>query len=260
MSTASEPPAEPVESHPTFVAQVAEMKQHLEATRDTPNIDQFKDTAAMPAAFFAHWNAFLAVYDRLVDFVLAHTGTDEKMHCKKGCANCCIDLVRGVNTAETVNIYHHVRAWPDVKQIFEYHRDSAEMFMETLMSKLNEGELAFGGDDPRVKESHVEYNQKNRPCGFLDQETGCCRIYPVRPIACRYFFSLSPPETCTPSHPLYLQRDTRLIQLPQEIHDLITQIGQKLGFRPLNYLSGAFCGFAAEIMKTRPIKVIDAES
>lgn len=245
-----------VESQPEFAACVGEMARRLEAVRDTPGLERFRDTGAMPAAFFTHFNAFLATFDGLIDFVLAFTGTDRKIQCRKGCANCCIDLVRGVNTPETINIYHHVRSWPDVRRIFEYHRDSAEMFMEILAAKLKPGESAFGGDDPRVKEAHIEYNRRQRPCGFLDQASGCCRIYPVRPIACRYFFSLSPPETCTPSHPRYLQRDTRTVHLPPEIHDLIRQIGQRLGFRPLNYLAGAFCGFAAEIMHTRPIRVI----
>ncbi|MFH1747212.1 MAG: YkgJ family cysteine cluster protein [Planctomycetota bacterium] len=247
------------ESQPYFIEQIAEMRRRLEAVRNLPGLERFKDTGAMPAAFFDGFNAALACYDRIIDFVLEYTGTDQRMHCQKGCANCCIDLVRGINTAETINIYHHVRGWPDVKSIFEYLRDSAEMFMEILDSKLKPNEFAFGGDDPRVKEAHVEYNHCKRRCGFLDEDSGCCKIYPVRPIACRYFFSLDPPETCTPAHPKYLQRETRMVYLPPEIHELITEIGQRLDFRPLNYLAGAFCGFASEIMHAKPIKVIPSE-
>ena len=256
MSDTTEQFGDGVESQPCFVEQIANMRKELEATRNTPNIDRFKDSRQMPAAFFEHFNAALACYDRLIDFVLEYTGTDKKMHCKKGCANCCIDLVRGINTPEIINIYHYVRQWPDAREHFLYHRESAEMFMEILYSKLKPGEQGFGGEDPRLKEAHVEFNRKKRPCGFLDQETGCCKIYPVRPIACRYFFSLSPPETCTPSHPKYLHRDTRTVHLPPEIHERIIEIGQRFGFRPLNYLSGAFCGFAAEIMHAKPITVI----
>ena len=136
----------------------------------------------MPAAFFEHFNAALAAYDRLIDFVLDHTGTTPKIRCRKGCANCCIDLVRGINTPAIINIYHHVRQWPDARQHFLYLRDSAEMFMNILYSKLKPGEQGFGGEDPRLKEAHVEYNQKNRPCGFLDQQTGCCKIYSQMPL------------------------------------------------------------------------------
>ena len=78
----------------------------------------------------------------------------------------------------------------------------------------------------------------------------------MRPVACRYFFSLDPPETCSPLHVLYLNRKTRTVHLPEEIHALIREIDHKFGFRPLNYLSGAFCQFAAEVMRIRPVKVV----
>ncbi|MGD8453076.1 MAG: YkgJ family cysteine cluster protein [Phycisphaerae bacterium] len=246
-----------VEAQPQFVEIVSRIRGHLEAVRDLPGLGQFKETHRLPAAFFTEFNAALAEVDVLIDFVLDFTGTTGLIQCRKGCANCCIDLVRGINTPETINIYHHVRSWPDVKQIFEYLRDSAEQFMEILESKLRPGEFEFGGSDERVLESHREYNRLNRRCGFLDAETGCCRIYPVRPIACRYFFSLDPPEMCTPTHEKYFSRNTRTVHLPPEVHEVILEIGQRLGFRPLNYLAGAFCGFASEIMHARPVQVVD---
>ncbi len=244
------------ESQPEFLDQIAQMRKQLEAVRGLNGLERFRETRALPAAFFEHFNAALACFDRLIDFVLSFTGTQPRICCKKGCANCCVDLVRGINSVEITNIYHHVRPWPDAKRIFEYHRASAEIFMEILASKLQPGEQSFTGEDPRVVEAHVEYNRRLRPCGFLDQATGCCRIYPVRPLACRYFFSLDPPEMCTPTHAKYLHRDTRTVHLPPEIHELILQISQRLNFRVLNYLAGAFCGFAAEVMHIRPITVL----
>jgi Fe-S-cluster containining protein len=246
----------PPESQPEFVAEIAQMRQHLEAAANLPGLEQFCSTRALPAAFFEQFNAALACYDRLIDFVLSYTGTVPRIQCHKGCCNCCVDLVRGITAPEIINIYHFVRPWPDVREIFEYLRDLAERFMEMLASRLRRGEQEFGGEDPRVQEAHVEFNRLNQPCAFLDRQTGCCRIYPVRPIACRYFFSLDPPEMCTPTHPRYLTRDTRTVHLPSEIHALLIEISQRLGFRPLNYLSGAFCGLAAEIMHSRPITVV----
>lgn len=247
---------EPAADQPEYREQIAEMTRQLEALLTVPGLERFAQTHELPGAFFMHLNAALACYDRLIRFATRFDGSDRDIQCRKGCCNCCIDLVRGIFTAEVVNIYHHVRSWPDVRQIFEYHRESAERFMEILASKLRPGETSFGGLDPRVVEAHVEYNRLKRPCGFLDTRTGCCRIYPVRPIACRYFFSRDPPETCTPSHELYLRRRTRTVHLPEEIHRLLMEVGHRLGFRPLNYLAGAFCGFAAEVMHSRPIRVV----
>lgn len=246
---------EPAENEPFYRACTDEIREHLTRVRDLPDLPRFRETGALPAAFFEHFNLALAAYDRLIDGALAHSGGN-RIQCKKGCSNCCIDLVRGIATPEIVNIYHHVRSWPDAKQLFEYHRESAFIFMGILASKFEGQEPQLTGRDPRVVEAHVEYNLRNRPCGFLDQSTGCCRIYPVRPVACRYFFSFDPPETCTPTHEKYLRRSTRTVHLPEEIHALIREIDHAFGFRPLNYLPGAFCEFAAEVMRIRPIKVV----
>ncbi|RMF77574.1 MAG: YkgJ family cysteine cluster protein, partial [Planctomycetota bacterium] len=183
-------------------------------------------------------------------------GKGAPIECKKGCSNCCIDLVRGISTPEIINIYNHVRRWDDCKQLFEYHRESAETFSKMLFEKIVPGEQPPAGDDERIAETHIEYNRLNRPCGFLDQQTGCCRIYEVRPIACRYFFSLDPPETCSPLHVKYLNRRTRTVHLPPEIHQLLREINKRFDWNTLNYLSGAFCQFTAEIMRLKLIEIV----
>lgn len=258
MISPPEPKPEPAEQEAVYLGHVAEIRSRLEAILALPGLERFRETRALPRAFFEHFHAFLAEYDKLIDFVLTFSGDDRRIQCRKGCANCCIDLVRGMTTPEVIAIYHHVRSWPDAKQLFEYHKESTELFINILFQKVpNPAELEGKGGDDRIAESHLLYNMLNRPCGFLDQQTGCCRIYPVRPLACRYFFSLDPPETCTPLHVKYLNRQTRLIHLPAEIHALIREIDRKFGFRPLNYLCGAFCQFAAEIMRIKPISVLD---
>lgn len=252
-----EPKPDPAARQSWYQQQIAEMTRHLMAIRDLPGLDKFRKTRQLPQGFFQHFNAFLAGYDRLIDFVLRFSGDDRKIHCKKGCANCCVDLVRGITTPEIINIYHHVRRWPDAKQLFEYHRDSAEQFSHILLQKVTPGEPLPTGRDPRVAQAHLQYNTLSRPCGFLDRQSGCCRIYPVRPIACRYIFSLDPPEMCSPLHEKYFHRRTRMVHLPEEIHALLREIDQAFGFRPLNFLSGAFCQFTAEIMRIKLIEVID---
>jgi Fe-S-cluster containining protein len=251
---------EPAEADEFYRRRIETIRQRLEAVCDLPGLDRFRETHELPQAFFGHFNAFLRAYDELIDFALRYTDDDKRIQCKKGCCNCCIDLVRGMTTPEIVNIYHHVRCWPDVRQLFEYHRESAFRFMGILGAKLEPGEPPPPGRDPRIAEAHVEYNRLNRPCGFLDTQTGCCRIYPVRPVACRYFFSLDPPETCAPTHEKYLERRTRTVHLPEEIHALLREIDHRFGFRPMNYLSGAFCEFAAEVMRTKPIRVARSAS
>lgn len=250
------PESESAAQETFYQEQVAEMSAHLETIRDLPGLKRFRETGELPQAFFDHFNAFLTCYDDLIESVLAFTGDARKVYCRKGCANCCIDLVRGLTTPEIITIYHHVRAWPDCKQLFQYHRDSAEQFSHILLASMKPGESPPSGRDPRIAEAHMRFNLLNRPCGFLDQVSWCCRIYPVRPIACRYFFSFDPPEACSPEHEKYFNRQTRTVHLPEETHALLREIDHAFGFRPLNYLSGAFCQFTAEVMRLKPIKVI----
>ena len=253
-----QPPArkpEPAAETDEYRQLVVAMRVHLQAVRDLPELPHFRETRKLPRAFFEHFNAFLQGYDTLIERVLAHGGDDKRIKCSAGCANCCIDLVRGITAPEMVNIYQHVRPWPDAKQLFEYHRESAETFSHILLRKMVPGQPPTG-DDPTVAEAHIEYNQQERPCGFLDQERGLCRIYAVRPIACRYFFSLDPPETCTPSHPQYLNRNVRLVHMPEELDGLLREVQGAFGFGVLNYLSGAFCEFTAQIMRIKLIEVL----
>jgi len=249
---------EPSASEAEYQQTIAEIRRHLEAVRDLPGLDTFQKTRALPAAFFEHFNAALAAYDRLIDYVLGYKGEDQQIQCKRGCCNCCVDLVRGMTTPEIANIYHYVRTNWDFearRQAFTYHAESAELFTNLLLKRVQPGEPPVTGRDDRIAQTHIEYNQQKRPCGFLNQQTGECRIYPVRPLACRYFFSFDPPEMCTPSHEMYLKRSTRTVHLPEEVHALIRAIDHKFGFRPLNYLSGAFCQFAAEVMRGAEIAV-----
>lgn len=245
---------EPAEQEQGYRDLISEMTKHLESVRDLPELPRFRETHELSRAFFERFNSFLTAYDRLIDFVLSFNGDDQRIQCTKGCCNCCIDLVRGIATPEIINIYYQVRPWPDAKRLFEYHRDSAEQFSYILLNKAKSGTPPTGRD-PEIAAAHMEYNMLCRPCGFLDVETGCCRIYPVRPIACRYFFSLDPPETCTPKHEKYFHRATRMVHLPEEIHVLLREIDHAFGFRPLNFLSGAFCQFTAETMRIKMIKI-----
>lgn len=244
-------------NEPFYVALVAEIRRELETVRDMPELPHFRKTGKLSRAFFEHFQAALDAYDRLIDGVLGFDPLGKEVKCAKGCSNCCIDLVRGMTTPEIVHIYHHVRSWPDAKQLFEYHRESAFSFMQILAGKAQPGEAMPTARDPRIAEAHMEYNLQNRPCGFLDTATGCCRIYRVRPLACRYFFSLDPAEMCTPTHESYFSRRTRGVHLPEELHALMREIDHRFGFRPLNYLPGAFCEFAAEVMKIKPIGVTE---
>ena len=49
----------------------------------------------------------------------------------------------------------------------------------------------------RAEEIEDDYRRTRAPCPILDKETGLCPIYEHRPLVCRIYQVVSPPEQCT---------------------------------------------------------------
>lgn len=121
----------------------------------------------------------LALYremDPLAEKAAAKMGTT----CSKGCAHCC-HLLTIVTLPEAVAIAE--RLLTDLQWQAEYSR-----LMKVLYDQLNV--LA----DPNL--TRVSYFDKRMPCVFLGAENQC-RIYDVRPTACRYHYVVSDPKRCS---------------------------------------------------------------
>lgn len=129
-------------------------------------------------------------------------------------------------------------------------------FQRLLAEEMRADPQPLEPDDPRITRAHLQYNRLQRPCAFLDQAHGACRIYPVRPLVCRYFFNLSPAEWCTPDHASYLDRETRCIDPYKAVKECLNAVNRRLGVRVLNFLSGAFVSIAGEVMEGRPLKLV----
>jgi hypothetical protein len=46
-----------------------------------------------------------------------------------------------------------------------------------------------------------QWMAQKKGCPFLDKKSGECRIYSVRPLACRTYYVVSAPEHCSPDKP-----------------------------------------------------------
>ena len=55
---------------------------------------------------------------------------------------------------------------------------------------------AFTGVLDRAEEIEDDYWRERAPCPILDKETGLCPIYEHRPMACRTYQVITPPEKC----------------------------------------------------------------
>lgn len=253
-------PAPPAAARPTddtLAAQhMAAMATALGAILALDALDRFRTTRALPAAFFSHLTDALAAYDRYIGRLLASDG--RPVTCQAGCAACCHhELARGVTAVEILAIYRFVRPWPDIGTLYEAAGENAVAFQRLLAAEVARTGAPLAVNDPRVYSAHVAYNRLERPCPFLDQAAGTCRIYPVRPLVCRWFYNRSPKDWCVPSHPNYLARDAVGINPDAAINDLLGQIDLRLGLRTVNYLAGAFVHIAGDLLGGAPIGTLD---
>lgn len=132
--------------------------------------------------------------------------------CRPGCAVCCTKSVM-VTAVEGELIHRHVRA-----------RGEEEWLVACLLNKgatrrplmtTNE----FAGFCLEGKETPPEEDGNRLPCPFLEQNH--CRIYEVRPFACRCFASQ---ETCQPRVPALLAPE--YLSAAIAVQQIVEHLGQ----------------------------------
>ena len=226
---------------------MTEMLQHLEIILALPDLESFPKTKKLPAKLFEHLDLALDCYDRYIDHIII--GEKWQVSCYKGCSACCkYELARGITVLEVINIYRYVRSWPDIEDIYEQNGKNMVVFQQLLAKELSGHPESLQPDDPRIVEAHLKYNSLQRRCAFLDNEQGICRSYPVRPIVCRFFFSLSPVEICLQDHPAYHGRNAVGIDPSESVKESMVLICKRLQVGILNFLSGAFVSIAGDVM------------
>lgn len=229
-------------------AAMHEMALRLRRMLETEGLEGFRRSQRIHGRFFIEYQAALVSYDRYIAHIIATEPL--AISCRAGCAACCRhELARGVTPVEILAIYRLVRSWPDIGVLYEACGDNAVAFQGLLSAELSADPRPLEDADPRVLAAHLAYNRLERPCAFLDTEQGRCRIYPVRPLVCRWFYNLSPADWCRPSHAKYLERDAVGIDPYREINELMGAISLRLGIETLNYLSGAFVHIAGDILR-----------
>ncbi|WP_369414724.1 YkgJ family cysteine cluster protein [Collibacillus ludicampi] len=109
--------------------------------------------------------------------------------CTKGCAHCCYQAIY-VSETETRIILN----WLRLNNIrFD---PLLPIRLEKWNASFNRTELFLV--DIQTDEFKEGYFHAHIPCPFLGSDN-TCEIYPVRPLCCRHYFSVSAPEHCEKS-------------------------------------------------------------
>ena len=109
--------------------------------------------------------------------------------CKKGCDSCCYQLT-AASLAEGALIAAHIM-------------ESASWTSElrALRTRLQQDSDEIRAMGTAGKAKSYQWMERKKGCPFLDKKAGECRIYNVRPLACRTYYVVSDPANCSPDRP-----------------------------------------------------------
>lgn len=133
-------------------------------------------------ALDAHLRTFQTQMTRLT----AH----EFKFCKTGCSNCCYGTFF-VNQAEAMWVAVWLEKDPERRETFLSRRRERQ-------ATLREHDDLFrrcAGSGAEAAEAALEFQNLKIPCAFLNPD-GFCMIYPVRPMVCSTYISITPSRFC----------------------------------------------------------------
>ena len=134
------------------------------------------------------------VTDRFVDASVEKAQEEGlTVSCQKGCGACCRQLVP-ISAIEAQRLKALVEQMPEPRKSTLLARfEAARQQLQTagLLEKLREPRRIHDED---VDPIGLRYFQQGIACPFLEEES--CSIYEERPLACREYLVVNPPEDC----------------------------------------------------------------
>lgn len=146
--------------------QITAMEQLVQVVQDVVNEINFHLDHGMPMSMIG------SIFHSKVDAQIENIPDRERMlfSCRKGCSHCCHYHV-DMNLAEALLIVKFCRV----------HGIPIDM------ERLKEQRGKMGLDRVNLEKS---------ACTFLNEQTGMCKIYAVRPANCRKYFVVTPSDDC----------------------------------------------------------------
>ncbi|MDR1759454.1 MAG: YkgJ family cysteine cluster protein [Fibrobacter sp.] len=189
-------------------------KKRLETIADKRNgsaIDRENLTAELPQILsFSH--AYHETFMEYLKHVLPqHEG---KIYCNAECKNCCHHYPMTLAPFELISFYDHLRRSPALLETVE----ECLFRVRRYHHLLNESK-----EDDAEEDALHRYFAQGLACPFAASGGGCS-FYEARPVSCRMYFSLTPPEYCVPEYLQTEKNKSFIVYLPDDIEELIEEI------------------------------------
>ena len=176
-------------------------------TTDPPRIREIKrkshqgDAGAWRKEFTRQYRQGLErIFEEIREEIRPYIDSPEEgITCKKECTHCCEHFV-SIPVSHAVLITDYLYASEKALSSFLGGYDRWVRVIEdnpqayAVFSSLEEHCASAAIVKPYSQELLAAYHAFSIPCPFLDR--GQCAIYPVRPVCCATYFSVSPPEYC----------------------------------------------------------------
>src|SRR3954470_12221103 len=162
---------------------------------------------------------FRSVAETIIDATVKHVNEQGfEVSCKKGCGACCRQLVP-ISETEARSLKNLVDNMPDSRrsEVIERFRSARERVENAGLAEALSSDQKPTGQI--FKELALEYFHLGIPCPFLVDES--CSIHPQRPIVCREYLAVSPPENCERRN----GEQIRSIRLPAHVSKAVSALG-----------------------------------
>jgi Fe-S-cluster containining protein len=154
--------------------------------------------------------------------------------CRAGCGACCRQMVP-VSLFEAEALAAWMRSLPAERQEAleeRFHQALSALRDAGIIDKILKDEWVL--EKEQTAELAIDYFHAHVACPFLENES--CTIHPIRPLSCREYLVVSPPELCQdPS--VY---DVTGVQLPLKLSRVLYSIGREMEDDPRGWIPLVF--------------------
>lgn len=154
--------------------------------------------------------------------------------CRAGCGACCRQMVP-VSLFEAEALIDWMRSLPQERQ-----DELAQRFHHALLALRDAGVIdkilssEWIVEKEQTTQLAIDYFHASVACPFLENES--CSIHPIRPLACREYLVVSPPELC--QNPA--ENQVTGVQLPLKLSHVLYSFGREMEQDPRGWIPLVF--------------------
>jgi Fe-S-cluster containining protein len=164
----------------------------------------------------------LRVIQGFSDAIVSATAAGQTVTCKQGCSACCHQVIP-ISETEAIGLLQLIDQMepPRKSTVLKRFCDSVERLKSAgILDRLSSDSLQ---DAALRRAVSKDYFAANIACPFLENDS--CGIYDDRPLSCREYLAITPPENCR--HPF--DGGAQTLAMPRSLSTVLFRFGDGVG-------------------------------